>query len=172
MFKGVQSCTPSGDRSPLLTPSRRFKPASFVAETYFAQISSPIFDGATQGESSDPAEGGGHSLHRFPGECAWYPTSWPTLVMMGPPPFDEFVPRTQRSTRQLAARPWLRRPSPIPPLISRGAEQALASRTNAFRLNPSSLTDRPSTGLGPPWPVKTEKAIKPANAIADAFVPL
>ena len=90
----------------------------------------------------------------------------------GPPPFDEFVPRTQHSTRQLAARPWLRRPSPIPPLISRGAEQALASRTNAFRLNPSSWTDRPSIGLGPPWPVKAEKAIKPANAIADAFVAL
>ena len=86
-------------------------------------------------------------------------------------PLRRVVPRTRHSTRQLAARPWLRRPSPIPPLISRGAEQALASRTNAFRLNPSSWTDRPSTGLGPPGPVKTEKAIKPANAIAYAFVP-
>ena len=57
-------------------------------------------------------------------------------------------------------------------LISRGAEHALTRKTNAFLLNPSSWTDRPSTGLGPPWPVKTEKAIKLANAIADAFVAL
>ena len=39
-------------------------------------------------------------------------------------------------------------------------------------MNPSSWTDRPSTGLWPPWPVKADKAIKLANAIADAFVAL